>query len=267
MLKKFHLYPNDYYNYLKDRKATYRKNKHNIQQQIKEIYHNHNGALGYRMICDILNRKGVECSYGTVYSYMRELGLKAITRRKKQVYKSGYKHHIFENLLNREFKTEKPNQIWCTDFTYLGLKGGSKRYNCSIIDLYDRSCIASLNGQWIDSKLAVDTLELALSNNKISNDLILHSDQGSQFASREFINYCYENNVTQSMSRAGNPYDNSPMERFYNTLKNEFVNHYIFETDEDLNQGVYEFIFDWYNYRRPHSFNDGSTPYEKRNSN
>ena len=88
-----------------------------------------------------------------------------------------------------------------------------------------------------------------------------------EFASREFINYCYGNEVTQSMSRAGNPYDNAPMERFYNTLKNEFVHHYIFETEEDLNLGIYEFIFDWYNYRRPHSFNEGATPYEKRNSN
>ena len=162
------------------RKAAYKEKKHNLQQQIKNVYHEHNGALGYRMICDILNRNKITCSHGTVYSYMRELGIKAITRRKKQPYKSGYKHHIFENLLNRDFTVDKPNQVWCTDFTYLSLKGGSKRYNCSIIDLYDRSCVASLNSKWIDAKLAVDTLELALTNNKTGDDLILHSDQGTQ---------------------------------------------------------------------------------------
>ncbi len=125
----------------------------------------------------------------------------------------------------------------------------------------------SLNGKWIDSKLAIDTLELALANNKSDDGLILHSDQGTQFASRQFVNYCNDNQVTQSMSRTGNPYDNSPMERFYNTLKNEFVHHYTFETDTDLNQGIYEFIFDWYNYRRPHTYNSGATPCEKRYSN
>jgi len=235
--------------------------------QIKELYHEHNGAHGYRMICDLLNRKGIKCSYGTVYSYMREMGIKAIVRRKKQPYKKGYQHHIFDNILGQDFAPDKPNQIWCTDFTYLYLKNGAKRYNCSIIDLYDRSIVASLNSKWIDAKLAVKTMEIALASNNTTEDLVLHTDQGAQFASREFINFCKDNNVIQSMSRAGNPYDNAPMERFYNTMKTEFIYHYRFETDADLNQGIYEYIFDWYNHRRPHTYNNGKTPFEKRNSN
>ena len=192
MLDKLELHPNHYYNYLKDRKADYKKQKKKLQQEIKNIYHQHNGTLGYRMICDLLLRKGVECSYGTVYAYMREMGIKAITRRKKQLYKRGYIHHIFENLLDQNFSTENPNQVWCSDFTYLTLKNGAKRYNCSIIDLYDRSIVASLNSKWIDSNLAIETLKIALSTNQISENLIFHSDQGSQFASRDFINYCKE---------------------------------------------------------------------------
>lgn len=267
MLNRFRLYPNDYYNYLKDRKSEYRHQKETLKQQIKKVYHELNGAVGYRMICDLLNRKGIQCSYGTVYSYMREIGIKAIVRRKKQPYIKGYQHHIFDNLLEQKFSASEPNQIWCTDFTYLNLKNGTKRYNCSIIDLYDRSIVASLNSKWIDSNLAMETLETALISNSIKTELILHSDQGSQFTSREFIAFCAENNITQSMSRAGNPYDNAPMERFYNTMKTEFVYQYSFETDEDLNQGIYEYIFDWYNYRRPHSYNEGKTPFEMRHSN
>jgi transposase InsO family protein len=266
-LNKLNLYPNDYYNYLKNRKAAYYQKKEQLKQQIKELYHQHNGTLGYRMICDLLNRKNVACSYGTVYSYMREMGIKATTRRKKQPYKKGYIHHIFANLIGQDFTTQKPNQVWCTDFTYLKLKNGSKRYNCSIIDLYDRSIVASLNSKWIDTSLAINTLEIALSTNKINNNLILHSDQGAQFASRTFINFCAKNNIAQSMSRAGNPYDNAPMERFYNTMKAEFVYQYTFETDDDLNQGIYEYIFDWYNHRRPHTYKGGKTPFETRYSN
>ncbi len=266
LLAKFKLHPNHYYNYLKNRKANYKKQKMALQRQIKALYHQHNGTLGYRMICDLLVRKGVECSYGTVYSYMREMGVKAITRRKKQPYKKGYAHHIFKNLLEQNFTSEKPNQVWCSDFTYLTLKNGAKRYNCSIIDLYDRSIVASLNSKWIDTNLALETLKIALSSNKIDENLIFHSDQGSQFASREFINFCEDKGITQSMSRAGNPYDNAPMERFYNTMKTEFIYQYTFENDADLNQGVYEYIFDWYNYRRPHSFNGGLSPFEARHS-
>ena len=88
---------------------------------------------------------------------MREIGIKAIVRRKKKPYIKGYQHHIFDNLLGQNFTAAKPNQVWCTDFTYLSLKNGSKRYNCSIIDLYDRSIIASLNSKWIDSNLATAT--------------------------------------------------------------------------------------------------------------
>ena len=125
----------------------------------------------------------------------------------------------------------------------------------------------NLIGFAYDSNLAIETLEIALSSNKIGDDLIIHSDQGSQFASRDFINFCDENNITQSMSRAGNPYDNAPMERFYNTMKTEFIYQYTFEKDEDLNQGVYEYIFDWYNHRRPHTYNGGKTTFEARHSN
>ena len=236
-------------------------------QQIKKIYHELNGAIGYRMIFDLLNRKGIPCSYGTVYSHMREMGIKTIVHRKKKPYIKGYQHHIFDNVLSQNFAVDKPNQVWCTDFTHLNLKNGSKRYNYSIIYLYDRSIVASLNSKWIDSNLAKETLGIALKSNSIKYELILHSDQGSQFASRNFITFCADNKITQSMSRAGNPYDNAPMERFYNTLKTEFVYQYSFETDEDLNQGIYEYIFDWYNHRRPHSYNAGKTPFEMRHSN
>lgn len=236
-------------------------------QKIKDKYHEHGGTIGYRMVCDLLNRQGVVCSYGTVYSYMQELGLKATIMRKKQRYQKGLKHHIFDNLVNREFSATAPNKVWCTDFTYLNLRNGQKRYNCTILDLYDRSVVATSNSRWIDSDLAIETLQKALKSNKVSGELILHSDQGSQYASRKFIAFCADNNITQSMSRAGNPYDNAPMERFYNTLKTGLIYQYYFENDQELNTAVNDYIFDWYNHRRPHSFNNGLTPFEARNLN
>lgn len=216
------------------------------------------------MMCDYLKQYNILYSCKTIYRYMLELGLRSVVRKKKPNYFKGTANKVFPNLLNRIFKTEEPNKIWCTDFTYLPQKDGAMRYNCTIIDLYDRSAVATLNGKHITADLAIETLKIALNRHKPGKGLILHSDQGSQFTSKEFNDFCVENNVQQSMSHAGCPYDNAPMERFYNTLKNEYFNLYAFNSPEKMDQGIYEFIYVKYNHVRPHSYNEGLTPYEAR---
>ena len=135
------------------------------------------------------------------------------------------------------------------------------------IDLHDRSVIASQNGKEITSELAVNTVKKALAMQpKRTGELILHSDQVSQFTSKEFVEFCNSMNIVQSMSKAGCPYDNAPMERYYNTLKNELINLHNYRTEEVLNQAVEEFAYTIYNHVRPHSYNEYSTPFEKRHS-
>ena len=143
-------------------------------------------------------------------------------------------------------------------------KDGNMRYNCTIIDLYDRSAVATLDGAHITTELAIETLNIALKRHKPAKGLILHSDQGRQFAAKEFNDFCKKNHIQQSMSKAGCPYDNAPMERFYNTLKNEFFNLYRFKSTDELDQKLYEFVYVKYNHVRPHSYNDGLTPYAAR---
>lgn len=110
------------------------------------------------------------------------------------------------------------NHVWCTDFSYLFLSNGTMRFNCTILDLYDRSVIASENEKCITNKLTVRTLEKTIQSSGCNpKNLTLHSDQGSQFTSLEFVSYCRDHGITQSMSRAGYPYDHAPMERYYNT--------------------------------------------------
>lgn len=266
LLRQFKILPNAYYNYLQNRTYEANSRKVALKNEIRELYHDHCGTLGYRLISDLLARKNIFCSYPTTYKYMNEMGIKATLQKKKLKYTKGLTHKTFGNLLNQDFKANKPNEKWCTDFTYLELSNGKKRYNCSIIDLYDRSVVASRNSQYIDSKLAITTLKLALQSHKPSNEIILHSDQGSQFASASFTEYCMKNSIVQSMSKAGCPYDNAPMERYYNTLKNEFTNHYSFETDYLLNQAINDFAYVWYNHQRPHTYNNKMTPSEARSA-
>ena len=132
------------------------------------------------------------------------------------------------------------------------LTNGTIRYNCPMIDLYDRSVVAGENSSFITSSLAVRTIEKALSSAKaIPQNLILHSDQGSQFTSAEFVQHCRGLGISQSMSRAGCPYDNAPMERYYNTLKTELIYKYLFEIAAEPDYAVSEFTYDWYNQGTP----------------
>lgn len=141
---------------------------------------------------------------------------------------------------------------------------GTMRYNCTILDLFGREVIATLNSNHINTQLAIDTLQIALERRKPPKGIILHSDQGSQYTSKDFNNFCEQNHVQQSMSKAGCPCDNAVMERFYNTFKHEYLNIHDFKNNAELDQGVYEFIYIKYNHIRPHRYNSGLTPYAAR---
>ena len=114
----------------------------------------------------------------------------------------------------------------------------------------------------LNTQLAIDTLNQALEKEKYPS-VILHSDQGVQYTSCEFVNFCKDNNVTQSMSKAGCPQDNAAMERFYNTFKSNFYNVAGFTGAEAMDELTTKYI-NWYNYIRPHSYNNYLTPMEAR---
>ena len=176
LLRKFKIYPNAYYNFLKNRKFIYREEKAKTQRKISEVYHKANGVPGYRMMRNLLIPYGFVYSNTTIYKYMVELGLRSIVRRKKPNYQKGKVSKLFPNLLNQNFDVEKPNHVWCTDFTYLFLSDGTNRYNCTIIDLNDRSVMASLDGNHITAELAIETLKIAINRHKPGKGIILHSD-------------------------------------------------------------------------------------------
>jgi transposase InsO family protein len=264
LLRQFRMYPNAYYNYRKHRKQVYQERKQVIDKQIVSIFHEYGGKPGYRMMRIFLIRKGICLSKTTVHKYMKALKLKAITTPKRPRYVKGDCYKKYDNLLNQAFAVDAPNTKWCTDFTYLYLADGSVRYNCSIVDLYDRYVVASLNSTRINAQLAIDTLELAFANHTVKDGLILHSDQGSQYTSFAFTESCREKQICQSMSKAGCPYDNAPMESYFGTFKNELIKQHTFMDDDALNEATFNYVQKWYNPVRPHSANHGLTPFEKR---
>ncbi|MCS1351507.1 DDE-type integrase/transposase/recombinase [Mechercharimyces sp. CAU 1602] len=127
------------------------------------------------------------------------------------------------------------------------------RYNCSILDLSDRSIVATKTASYMTAELAIKTLQEALNQHSPREGLILHSDQGVQFTSKAFIQFCEQNGIQQSMSKAGSPFDNAPMESFFGKLKNE-----------QLHSLITDYIFLYYHHVRPHSALDGKIPMEAR---
>jgi putative transposase len=180
LLRRFELSPNAYYNYLKFRKNLYNQQKNSVKDHIEKIFHSENGKMGYRMIKLTLEKQGTNLSLLTVHKYMKELNIKSISFMKRPNYVKGTSHKVFSNIINRDFTATAKNLKWCTDFTYIHLSNGRMMYNCSILDLYDRSIVASKTSNNITAELAIDTLKEAISSHKPPSGLIIHSDQGSQ---------------------------------------------------------------------------------------
>ena len=180
--------------------------------------------------------------------------------RRKNLTKSGLREFIKPYLL-KGIRITHANQVWCTDITYIPMKRGFM-YMTAIIDVYSRKIVGwgisnSMSAQWCKNVLK----DAIAAHGKPA---IVNSDQGSQYTSKSFIEFCESVQVTQSMSKAGYPYDNAPMERYFNTLKNDLIYQHYYRTEEELYTAIEEFAYLQYNHVRPHSYNNYKTPYEAR---
>lgn len=144
---------------------------------------------------------------------MSELGIKAVIRKKRTYYGKKEAYVISENHLNREFQALKPNEKWLTDITYL-IFNGQRLYLSAIKDLYNNEIVAYETSRRNDLKLVLDTLKKAKKKRNVKG-ILLHSDQGSQYTSRQYNQLLKKYQMKASMSRRGNCWDNACMENFF----------------------------------------------------
>lgn len=199
-----------------------------LEEKIREVYEAHKGIYGYRRIWLYLRlREGLTINHKRVYRIMDQLGLKAVIRRKRKRYVSSTPQRTAENVLNREFEAEEPNQKWLTDVTEFALTDGSKAYLSAVLDLGSNRIIAYQLGPRNNNPLVFDTIRPLL-RNLVGSRPLLHSDRGFQYTSPTFQGLLREAGITQSMSRVGRCIDNGPMEAFWGTLKSElyYLNRY-----------------------------------------
>jgi transposase InsO family protein len=213
-----------------------------------------------------LKKQGIELSKNTVAKLMRGEGIRARCRRKFRVVTTDSKHDrpIAPNRLNQDFKAQKMNQVWLTDFTYIPSKEGFT-YLCTVQDLCSRRIVGWATSRRIDATLALDALNQAIALRNPQAGLVVHSDRGSQFASLTYQNRLSTCEFLQSMSRKGNCYDNAPMESFFRSFKVEEVYWNEYETHEQATRGVIDYIDRFYNRVRLHSSLDYLSPTEFEN--
>lgn len=163
------------------------------------------------------------------------------------------------NILKQRFNPSEVNKVWVCDFTYLHAAG---RFYCLcvILDLFSRKVIAYKLSSKLNTKLAIDTLDMAVASRNISEVLIFHSDRGCQFTSEAFRRHLDELNIVQSFSAKGHPYDNAVMECFFKYLKKEETNRRTYSSFDELKLSIFQYIHGFYNSFRPHSHNNGLSP-------
>ena len=229
------------------------------------MYNKHNGVFGTKMMKIHINRE-YESNYNhkRIRRIMRVLGLSSVIRRQTHsCTKSNSKEQAAENILNREFNAEKLNQKWLTDVTEFKDGNGEKAYLSAILDLCDKRIVSFVFGHRNNNEIVFQTFDIAVSENPGATPLF-HSDRGFQYTSKIFKLKLDEVGMIQSMSRVGKCIDNGPMEAFWGTLKSEMFYGIKFDSLDDLQSKIEEYIY-YYNNERLQSKLKGMTPIEYRN--
>ncbi|MCV0280370.1 IS3 family transposase [Pseudomonas aeruginosa] len=230
-----------------------------LRSQVNQLFSQSRGSAGSRSILGMLREEGVTIGRFRVRRLMRELGLVS-----KQPGSHAYKQATVErpdipNRLNREFATEHPNQVWCGDITYVWAQG-RWHYLAAVLDLHTRRVIGWAFSAKPDAELVIKALDMAYEQRGRPQQVLFHSDQGSQYASRLFRQRLWRYRMQRSMSRRGNCWDNSAMERLFRSLKSEWVPSTGYLTAQEAQRDISHYLMHRYNWIRPHQFNDGLPP-------
>ena len=217
-----------------------------IAQQQKRSFR----TYGYRRMWLWLKRQNIFYNPKTVLRVMKKYDLLSEIRRRRKWQQTGQQLHKYKNLLNREFHADRPNSKWVTDISYIHTKQGVL-YLSMIRDLYDNSIVAYKTGTQQTVNLVLDTIRLAMKQEKkrVAAKLQLHSDQGFQYTSQAYFQLTKQYGITPSMSRKGNPYDNAMAENFFSILKTECIYRHKPATFAEANEMIDRYIC-FYNHER-----------------
>ena len=221
-----------------------------LADEIRICQRSADNTYGYRRVWLWLKHRKIHRNPKTVLRVMKKYGLLSEIRRRRKWVNLGQQMHKYDNLLKRQFRADRPNAKWVTDISYIHTKEGVL-YLSMIRDLYDNSIVAYKTAYRQTVSLVLDTIRLAMKNEKkrVAAELQLHSDQGFQYTSPGYFNLTKSYGITPSMSSKGNPYDNAMAENFFSILKTECIYRHKPKTFREAEDLIDRYIH-FYNYER-----------------
>jgi putative transposase len=241
----------------RDQPGVRAKRRAQLIEQIRAAHEESRGLYGSPRIHAVLAEKEIAVCVNTVAILMKNAHIRSKITRRFRV-KTTDSHHDYqpaENLLDRQFNAMAPNRKWLCDITYVPTEEGTL-YLASVLDVFSRRIVGWSMATHLRSELCLDALKMALSRRQPAEELLHHSDRGTQYACDAYQQLREQHGISCSMSRSGNCYDNAMMESFHGTLKNELVYQQPgcrFSSIQESRHMVFEFIEVFYNRQRRHS--------------
>lgn len=247
------------YHYRKAKEQRPCREREYLKARVVKIHKASRGSAGARTISAQLKSEGKFVGRFKTSRLMQEAGVVSKQARDHRYKTTGEEALIAPNLLKREFKVERPNQVWCGDVTYIWA-GKEWFYLAVVLDLFARRIVGWSFSSIADSELTKNALEMAYESRSRPSGVLFHSDQGCQYTSISYRQRLWQYQIKQSMSRRGNCWDNAPAERFFRSLKSEWVPELGYKTADEAKRDVLQYVTQHYNRHRPHSYNNYLTP-------
>ena len=256
-----------YYAWKKREPSVQQQRREQFTDAVETSHEDSKGAYGYRKIHeDIVEGFDVPCCLETVRRIMKDKGLRS-TRGRKFVVTTDSNHTmpVAENILDRNFEADAPNEKWVTDITFIPTHQGWT-YLATVMDLCARRIVGWATSKRIDTALISEALHKAIKERPPEEGLLHHSDRGSQYASKGYRKTLKLFKMKCSMSRKGNCWDHAPMERFFSSLKSEWLRDKMFPTHEAATTAIFEYIETFYNPKRRHQTLGYQSPIQYENN-
>ncbi|MDD2130879.1 IS3 family transposase [Pseudomonas sp. 17391] len=230
-----------------------------LRSRVNELFTQSRSAAGSRSIMLMMRADGIEIGRFKVRKLMNEMKLISKQPGSHAYIKATVERPDIPNVLDREFTVSAPNEVWCGDITYVWAQG-RWHYLAAVIDLFARRVVGWAFSSKPDADLVIKALDMDYEQCGRPQNVLFHSDQGSQYGSRGFRQRLWRYRFKQSMSRRGNCHDNAPMERLFRSLKTEWIPAVGYMSASLAQQDIGRFLMQRYNWQRPHQFNSGLAP-------
>jgi putative transposase len=251
-----------FYAWLKNPLSNRAKEDVRQTELIKQAWEDSGKVYGYRKLHDDLRDQGEACSPNRVARLARRADIKAqIGYKRRPGHYGGKPAVVAENIVARNFHVAVQDQVWVTDITYIRTYEGWA-YLAVVIDLFSRRVVGWSMQSRMTTDIVLQALMMAVWRRKPQTKVTIHSDQGSQFTSGEWLSFLKQHNLEASMSRRGNCYDNAVAESFFQLLKRERIRRKTYATRENARRDVFEYIEMFYTPKRNHTNNGMLSPVE-----